>query len=209
MDLLKEFLRKELNITDLKITEEFECYNKLLLDWNSKINLISRKLDSVESTILNSIFFLTKYDISKYNNILDLGTGGGIPGIPLSILYPEIQFTLLDSIRKKTLAVEDMILKLKLKNIRIETGRAEDISKEKEYRHKFDLVIAKSVSSLKNLYWWGKDFLKKDGKIICIKGGDISDEIRELGKQTKIIDFDFDDKYKIEDKKIVIINVHK
>ena len=209
MELLKEFLIKELHIEDAQVFEKFELYNNLILEWNEKINLISRKLDSVESTILNSIFFLTKYDISKCKDILDLGTGGGIPGIPLAIINPDINFLLLDSIKKKMLAVEDIITKLKLSNIRIITGRAEELSKEKLFKNKFDIVISKSVSTLHNLYNWGRGFLNKDGKIVCIKGGDVQKENIELDKKikTEIINFDFEEKYKIEDKKIVILKI--
>jgi len=208
MNLLKEFLIKELNINDSDIFEKFELYNKYLLEWNSKINLISRQLTSIESNILNSIFFLSRYDITGSKNILDLGTGGGFPGIPLAILFKNIHIILNDSVRKKTNALEDMTKRLGLKNTEIVCGRAEELSEDKKYYKKYDFVVVKSVSALKNLYAWGNRFLKNDGKIICIKGGDMQKEIKEFGGKVKIgiINFDFEEKYKIEDKKIVILN---
>jgi 16S rRNA (guanine527-N7)-methyltransferase len=209
MQLLKKFLSEELNIPKEDIYVQFERYNKLLMEWNNKVNLISRQLDSIESIVLNSIFFLTKFDLSKYKTIIDIGTGGGFPGVPLAILFPEKEFTLLDSIRKKINALSDITRKLNLKNAVPLWGRAEEISKFKKHNNKYDLVISKSVSTLSNLFNWGKDFLDKNGIMICIKGGDLKEELDGLLNikhiSFDVIDFKFRKEYTIEDKKIVII----
>lgn len=211
MQTLKTFLSEELNIKSEDIFEYFLSYNKYLLEWNSKVNLISRQMKSIESNVLNSIFFLKKFDLSKHKKIIDIGTGGGFPGMPLAILYPEIEFVLADSIRKKINALSDITKKLNLKNINTLWGRAEEISKLKNHHKRYDLVISKSVSTLYNHFIWGKDLLNKKGTILCIKGGDLQKEFDELNKIKGIsceeIGFQFREDYKIENKKIVIIKL--
>jgi 16S rRNA (guanine527-N7)-methyltransferase len=137
----------------------------LLKEWNKSINLISRK--DVEGIwpnhILLSLAFLFKVEIADGARILDLGTGGGLPGIPLSILRPEVAFVLLDSIRKKTKAVEDMVASLELPNVSVICSRAENLNNVTTYKGTFDAVIARAVSGLENLVDWGMSFLKKGG----------------------------------------------
>ncbi|MEZ4821729.1 MAG: RsmG family class I SAM-dependent methyltransferase [Ignavibacteria bacterium] len=115
MNLLKKFLNDELHLDAEIYIEQFIKYETLLLDWNKKINLISRKSTSIEDHILNSIFFLTRYDISGIRSLVDIGTGGGFPGIPLKILYPDLEMVLLDSIRKKIIVVEDIAEQMNFK----------------------------------------------------------------------------------------------
>lgn len=213
MDLLKKFLNEELKIEDETIFDKFLLYNKLLLDWNSKINLISRNSISIETQVLNSIFFITKYNIPRNAIIVDIGTGGGFPGIPLKILRSDLKLLLNDSITKKVNAVKDIVINLGLKETEVICARAETLSKVITSNKKFDVVIAKSVATLDKLYNWTKSFLKDSGKMIFIKGGDIAKEIENLNSKnkkisTEIIEFNIDSVYKIEDKKIVIINNH-
>lgn len=210
MELLQKFLSDELKIKDDKVFKKFVFYNELLLDWNSKINLISRSSTSIETQVLNSIFFLTKYNIKSNFGIVDIGTGGGFPGIPLKILQNGIELVLADSIYKKVNAVSDIVDKLGFKNTKTICGRAETISKEHTYIKKFDIVTAKSVATLDKLYHWTKNFLNEKGEMVFIKGGDIKEEINILKKRNKtlsveVIEYKFDDVYKIENKKIVII----
>jgi 16S rRNA (guanine527-N7)-methyltransferase len=211
MQKLKLFLEKELNISSVKIIEQFKEYERLLLDWNKKINLVSRNTVSIENHILNSIFFLTKFSFKEDSKLIDIGTGGGFPGIPLKILFPSLNITLLDSIGKKIKVLENIISKLELEKINALGGRAEDISKQKEFKNNYNYAVSKSVSSLSDLWKWSKDFLKVDGMMINIKGGDISKETNSLKKmynniKIDIINFQFSDIYGITDKKIVVIN---
>lgn len=209
MDILKRFLSDELHLDPDKYVEKFDLYEKLLLEWNKKINLISRKSDSIEDHILNSIFFLSKYKLDNIESLADIGTGGGFPGIPLKILFPELKLLLVDSIQKKVIVLKDITEKMRLKDIEAVYGRAEDISKDPEYTNKFDCVISKAVSSLDNLYEWGNNFLKPAGEMVCIKGGEINAELESLKKlkynfKTEVINFELG-RYKIEDKKLVVI----
>lgn len=210
MEILNRFIERELNMDSSVFQKEFDLYNELLLEWNKKVNLVSRKTVSIEDHILNSIFFLTKHNIEKAGTIADIGTGGGFPGIPLKILFPEKEITLIDSIRKKVSAVNDIIENIKLEKINAVCARAEEISEKEEFKNKFDTVISKAVAPLDNLYLWGKNFMKRNGEMLCIKGGNIDEELASLNKlkykfDVKVINFNSDKTYKIEDKKLVII----
>jgi len=116
MNLLKKFLEEELSISGERVIKEFNDYNKYLTEWNSKVNVISRKNESIENIVLNSIFFLTKYKFNSRAKVVDIGTGGGFPGIPLKILFPDTEITLCDSIRKKINVVDDIIKQMGLIN---------------------------------------------------------------------------------------------
>lgn len=210
MELLKRFIEKELRKDPSLFINEFVIFEKLLLEWNKKINLISRKSISAEDHIINSVFFLTKYSFENVKTVADIGSGGGFPGIPLKLLFPEISISLVDSIKKKVNVQQDIIEKMELKKIEALCGRAEDLSVMSKYRSKYDVVISKAVSSLDNLYLWGKNFLNSKGEMICIKGGSIEEEISSLLKQNKnlsveVVSFDKLLQYSVEDKKIVVI----
>ncbi|MBK8382149.1 MAG: 16S rRNA (guanine(527)-N(7))-methyltransferase RsmG [Ignavibacteria bacterium] len=210
MELLKRFIEIELKKDSFLFINEFILFEKLLLEWNEKINLISRKSVSAEDHIINSIFFLTKYSFDKVKSVADIGSGGGFPGIPVKILFPEIRITLIDSIRKKVNVQQDITEKMNLKKIEALCGRAEELSVQTKYKSKYDIVISKAVSSLDNLYLWGNKFLNSNGEMICIKGGNIEEEISSLLKLKKnlsveVISFEDLLPYSVEDKKIVVI----
>ena len=214
MKLLESFLQDELKIKDKNVYEKFLQYNKLLMEWNSKINLISRSSESIEAQVLNSIFFLKSYPVTAGSGIVDVGTGGGFPGIPLKILDDSLGVVMLDSILKKTTAVSEIINNLGLNNTSALCGRAETISREPSYIKKFDIVTAKSVATLDKLYGWTKNFLNENGKMIFIKGGDISEEIVLLKRKyrnilVEVIEYRFAKVYGIEDKKIAVIRSSK
>jgi 16S rRNA (guanine527-N7)-methyltransferase len=151
-------------ITDIQLRKTSR-YVALLKEWNKSINLVSRK--DVEGIWLNhillSLAFLFKVDFAAGAKVLDLGTGGGLPGIPLSIVRTDATFVLLDSIRKKTKAVENMVASLELPNVSVVCSRAEDINNLSPYRNAFDAVIARAVSGLEDLVAWGMPFLKIGG----------------------------------------------
>jgi len=203
LDRLQTFLKKELKIEDSDIYEKFEEYNKLLMEWNAKINLVSRKQENIENNIINSIFFLTKYKLPEKFFLADIGTGGGFPGIPLKILYPDSKILCVDSIAKKIMVVNDVVQKMNLKNISGVTGRGEELGKKKEFSGKYDFVTAKAVAPVKEVMKFGKDFLNSKGKYILIKGGDITEELK--GLRYNLINFDGMEEYGVEDKKLVVV----
>jgi 16S rRNA (guanine527-N7)-methyltransferase len=214
MELLKKFLAEELGITSDKVSENFVEYNKYLYDWNSKVNVISRKNDSIENIVLNSIYFLKKYKFNPSAKVLDIGTGGGFPGIPLKIIFPEIDITLCDSIRKKINVVDDVIKQMGLKKAEALCSRAEELKYKNKYGRKFDYVVSKSVAPLDSLFKWGRGVLNGSGVFLCIKGGDMSEEVEDLLKRNRdaeaeVTDFTFAEEYNIEDKKLVTIKIKK
>ncbi len=152
-------------------------FNDLVMEWNTRINLVSRKKSNIYDLIEDSKLFLKHIDFRKELRIMDLGTGGGLPGIVIKIHHPEIHITLIDSIQKKINAVRDITQKLSLENIEIICARAEELAKRPEYRKKFDYIVARSVTTLDDLAKWSKNLLKPGTKLVTIKGADISEEL--------------------------------
>jgi 16S rRNA (guanine527-N7)-methyltransferase len=188
--------KNNFTITDIQI-RLLSRFKSLLLDWNKKINLVSRKSEENlwKGHISLSLSMLFAVEFLPGKRILDLGTGGGFPGIPLAIMLPECSFILLDSTQKKIMAVESMIESLPLPNAQTVWGRAEEINRTPGYQTSFDAVVARSVSNLSNLLDWGIPFLKKEkGKnriqekvcittssLITFKGTEIESEERDAG----------------------------
>jgi 16S rRNA (guanine527-N7)-methyltransferase len=180
-------------------------YNDRLLEWNKKINLVSRRKNDIHDLIEDSKLFFEKIDFQKGVKILDLGTGGGIPGIIIKIYHPEIQLTLLDSIQKKINAVKDIIKKMGMKDVEIICSLAEDITKNTKYLNAFDYVAARSVASLQDIAKWSKDLLKPRGKLITVKGGDISGEIYKTRRLNYVKNIEVTKK---EERLIVVVEYH-
>jgi len=156
-----------------------ELYNY----WNSQINVISRKdIDQLfERHVLHSLGIAKVMQFQPGERVLDVGTGGGFPGIPLAILFPETQFFLVDSIGKKIKVVQEVAKAIGLQNLRAAHTRAEDVP------GKFDFVVSRAVTRLKEFYPWVKGKFNKDSKntlpngILYLKGGDLAEEIAESG----------------------------
>lgn len=181
-----------------------EQYVGRLLDWNRKINLISRQdEDSVwQNHILHSLaplFFLT---LRSPSVVMDLGTGGGLPGIPWKVVLPESQFLLVDATRKKVSAVEQMVGALGLHGIDVRWGRAEELAKDGNLLSHFDYIVARAVAPLKDLISWSRPFLKiattreRPGdntplspSLITLKGGDLEEEIAEARRRGQAFSF--------------------
>ena len=178
-------------VTDKQL-EKFEQLPSLYAEWNEKINVISRKdIENIfERHILHSLA-IAKVCLFKPNSeILDVGTGGGFPGIPLAILFPEVKFTLVDSIGKKIKVVNEVKDALGLKNVYAEQIRVEQVKKS------FDFIVSRAVTQMPEFVTWVKDKISKiqyhdlDNGLICLKGGDLTEELKPLiqgkGKKTKI-----------------------
>jgi 16S rRNA (guanine527-N7)-methyltransferase len=170
--------------------QQFAALDALYKDWNSKINVISRKdIDSLyEKHVLHSLSLAAVIEFSAGINIIDIGTGGGFPGIPLAIYFPDVQFHLIDSIAKKLKVVEGIAGAIGLKNVTTQHIRAEEIK-----NRKFDFVVSRAVAPLKDLWKWSKPLLKKGDKqelpngLICLKGGDLAQEIHDSGLRPRMI----------------------
>jgi 16S rRNA (guanine527-N7)-methyltransferase len=200
-----ELILKYFNEFTPRQLEQFAALEELYKNWNSKINVISRKdIDSLyEKHVLHSLSIATLDGFKPGNAILDIGTGGGFPGIPLAIFYPAVTFCLADSIGKKIKVVEEVVAALELKNVTTKHTRVEDIRNQK-----FDFTISRAVAPLKDLWNWSKPLLRKTAVsrklpqpgpdslsegvslpgLICLKGGDLRQEIIDSGARVKMME---------------------
>ncbi len=190
--------------------EQLGQLKELYAEWNSKINVISRKdMDNFyERHVLHSLAITEFVTFLPGAQVLDLGTGGGFPGIPLAILFPETEFTLIDGTLKKIKVVKEIAEALQLQNITAQQKRVEEWK-----GHKFDFVVTRAVAPLLKLYYWSVPIIKKQhfhatpNGIIALKGGDLIDEIKELPKKSyaELIPIDFYEEAFFETKAIVYV----
>ena len=171
---------------------QFEQLLPLYTEWNQRINVISRK-DINEIYLHHVLHSLSIAAVTNFNagqRIMDIGTGGGFPGIPLAIHFPEVEFLLVDSIRKKLDVVNAVAEALQLKNVKTHWGRAEEV----QPKNGFDFVVSRAVAPLGELWRWARPHIKV-GKhpeselangLICLKGGDLHQEISESGTRPAI-----------------------
>ena len=181
-------------------TQQFEMLLPLYKEWNEKINVVSRKdIDELYlHHVLHSLSIAAYATFSKVTKVIDIGCGGGFPGIPLAIFYPETEFHLVDSIGKKLKVVEEICAAANIKNITTQHTRAEEIK-----NRKFDFAISRAVAPLKDLWFWSKPLLNVGLKtnvpngLICLKGGDLHQEISESRTRPKMLSvYDiFDEEY--------------
>jgi len=199
------------NLTPEQIVR-FEKMDPLYRDWNGKINLISRKdIDSLyEKHILHSLAIAKIIDFRPGTRILDVGTGGGFPGIPLAILFPSCHFVLIDSIGKKIKVVQAVSEDLGLKNVTAIHGRVEDVKEE------FDFVISRAVTTFPAFVGLvKKNILRKPQNalpngIIYLKGGDIQEEIKDYKRNIEVTEIsNFFNEPFFETKKVVYLPVNK
>ena len=180
-----ETLKKWFPDIEQETWEKLHEYTSLLREWNAKINLVSRKdTDRLEVKHLAHCLTITKFlRLMPKARLLDVGTGGGLPGIPLAICYPEARFTLMDSIGKKVMVVEDMVNRLGLQNAEVIRGRVEELPKKKSY----DFVIGRAVTALPTFFGWVQNKIAKGAKhspangILYLKGGDYTEELNSSG----------------------------
>ena len=165
-------------VVDKTKKERFDLFYRLLVDWNSKINLISRNEKNIlDRHFLNSACVAHFIKFNPQDKIADIGSGGGFPAIILKILFPDSNFVLIESIRKKCDFLSQAIVALDLKEIEVINDRAEKISSEKRLNKSFDYVTARAVSQLNDLIVLSRPFLKKEGKMVFLKGKNYTDEI--------------------------------
>lgn len=191
-------------LTDIQ-KEQFAKLDALYHDWNEKINVISRKdIDALYTKhILHSLGIAKIIKFEPGTFVLDVGTGGGFPGIPLAILFPETRFFLIDIIGKKIKVVQAVAEGLELKNVKAEQLRAENVKGD------FDFIVSRAVTNMPDFVSWVKTKIKKNNKhqlkngILYLKGGDLTEELKDFPKATQydLADF-FEDEF-FETKKVV------
>ncbi|SFC42792.1 16S rRNA (guanine527-N7)-methyltransferase [Flexibacter flexilis DSM 6793] len=185
---------------------QFARLQPLYEEWNSKINVISRKdmEHFYERHVLHSLGIAKVMDFKEDTHVLDLGTGGGFPGIPLAIMYPKVQFHLVDSIGKKITVVQAIAEALALPNVKAEQARVESL------RDHYDFVVSRAVAPMTDLQRWTHNKFNKHynnklkNGIICLKGGDLAEELAATGKKSRVFPLNsfFEEEF-FETKKVV------
>ncbi len=201
---MEEILKYFPDLSDIQ-RKQFEKLDFLYHDWNAKINVISRKdIDELYTKhVLHSLAIakIQKFEAGTY--ILDVGTGGGLPGIPLAILFPETRFYLIDVIAKKINVVKAIAEALDLKNVKAEQLRAEYVKGD------FDFIVSRAVTNMPDFVSWIKDKIKKQNKhqlqngILYLKGGNLTEELKDFPKATEYNITDFFEGEFFETKKVV------
>ncbi|WP_294821756.1 16S rRNA (guanine(527)-N(7))-methyltransferase RsmG [uncultured Flavobacterium sp.] len=201
---MDEIIRHFPNLTDTQV-QQFQKLAPLYEEWNAKINVISRKdIDSLYTRhILHSLGIAKVMEFLPGAAVLDVGTGGGFPGIPLAILFPETKFYLIDVIAKKIRVVQEVAHGLALENVRAEQMRAENVNEE------FDFIVSRAVTNMPDFVKWVRDKIKKKqdhelpNGILYLKGGDLAEELQDFPKATlyNLSDYFKDDFF--ETKKVV------
>ncbi|RBA29553.1 16S rRNA (guanine(527)-N(7))-methyltransferase RsmG [Flavobacterium tibetense] len=201
---MDEILKQFPNLSDNQILQ-FQKLQSLYEDWNAKINVISRKdIDELYTRhVLHSLGIAKIIEFRPGSRIMDVGTGGGFPGIPLAILHPEVDFYLIDVIAKKIKVVNEVAIGLGLKNVKAEQKRAELVKQE------FDFIVSRAVTNMPDFVKWVDDKVAKKQNhelangILYLKGGDLTEELAAFPKATQynLSDF-FTDEF-FETKKVV------
>ncbi len=164
--------------------DKIAALGNIYQDWNAKINVISRKdMDFFyERHVLHSLGIAKVCQFKAGQRVLDAGTGGGFPGIPLAILFPETQFHLVDSIAKKIKVVDNAIIGLNLKNVTTQQTRVEDLNNQ------YDFTVSRAVARMLSFYRWVHKQVTSGGSILYLKGGDIDEEMREINRPYDVFD---------------------
>jgi len=221
-DLFLGFARSRGLQLDPVSVEMLKEYVSSLLSWNTRINLISRTTDASDvwvAHILHSISPLFFVDIPADSRLLDIGSGGGLPGIPLAIVRRDMDVTLMDSIRKKTAALENMVHELGLPNVTVVTGRAEDQESSPILSSQFDVITARAVAPLPDLIRWSLPFARHPGVsdgpgskyqtpfLIALKGGSLEEEIEVARVKWKGAAISIEEMYLegLEEKRLVVV----
>jgi 16S rRNA (guanine527-N7)-methyltransferase len=201
---MEEIIKQFPNLTENQLLQ-FQKLEALYQDWNAKINVISRKdIDELYTKhVLHSLAIAKIQPFEPGTYILDVGTGGGFPGIPLAILFPETRFYLIDVIAKKIKVVQAVVEGLGLKNVKAEQMRAENVKGD------YDFIVSRAVTNMPDFVSWIKDKIKKQNKhklkngILYLKGGDLTEELKDFpqAEEYNIAEFFSDDFF--ETKKVV------
>ena len=201
---MDEILKQFPDLTDYQILQ-FQKLEALYQDWNAKINVISRKdIDELYTKhVLHSLAIAKIQPFEPGTYVLDVGTGGGFPGIPLAILFPETRFYLIDVILKKINVVKDVAEALELKNVKAEQLRAENVKGD------YDFIVSRAVTNMPDFVSWIKDKIKKQNKhllpngILYLKGGDLTEELAAFPKAKEYNISEFFENEFFETKKVV------
>lgn len=181
MEKLKAFLKDNSLPFDDFILDRFKCYMELVLDWNQRVNItaIKNPVEFEEKHLIDSLSVACFAEFSESKNVIDVGTGAGLPGIPLAIIFPEKEFLLLDSVGKKLKIVGEIAKELGLKNVRTLHARAEDPAHDTLYREKFDFVVARALANMAVLSEYCIPYARVGGWFVAYKTKAAEEEITQ------------------------------
>lgn len=183
-----EGLKKKAKDLGIELSEkqlsQFQTYYEMLIEKNKVMNLtaITEWDEVVDKHFIDSISLIKAADLESGKKLLDLGCGAGFPGIPLKIVFPELKITLLDSLNKRILFLQDVISELGLTDIEALHGRAEDYARKAEYREQYDYCVSRAVANLTTLSEYCLPYVKKGGQFISYKSGKVKEELKEVKK---------------------------
>lgn len=168
---------------------QFMSYYKLLVEWNQVMNLtaITDFGEVCKKHFIDSLSLVKAYDINAGISVMDIGTGAGFPGIPLKIAFPGLKITLLDSLNKRVGFLQNVIENLKLSNIEVLHGRAEDYAKKEEFREQYDLCVSRAVANLSTLSEYCIPYVKVGGHFISYKSEKLTEELKSADRAINIL----------------------
>ena len=186
---LKEELKSLALPSDDDTLRQFELYMNGVLEWNGKINLtaITEEDDFVEKHYIDSLKLAKLGLLKPGNRVMDLGTGGGFPGVPLAIVYPQTDFILADSLNKRLKVIDELCEEIGISNVSTVHGRAEDLGHNQEYRETFDCCVSRAVANLSTLCEYCLPMVKPGGYFVAYKTGTAEEEIKNAEKAIKIL----------------------
>ena len=186
---LKEELKALALPSDDDALRQFELYMNGVLEWNGKINLtaITEEDDFVEKHYIDSLKLAKLGLLKPGNRVMDLGTGGGFPGVPLAIVYPQTDFILADSLNKRLKVIDELCEEIGISNVSTVHGRAEDLGHNQEYRETFDCCVSRAVANLSTLCEYCLPMVKPGGYFVAYKTGTAEEEIKNAEKAIKIL----------------------
>ena len=176
---------KELNIPyNHETIHKFELYMRGILEWNKKVNItsITEETEFIEKHFIDSILCVPNDEFQSSLNIIDIGTGGGFPGIPLALAAPDKQFVLIDSLNKRIKIINELCETIGINNVTAIHGRAEEIARKKGHRERYDLCVSRAVANLATLSEYCLPFIKQGGYFLAYKGPDLEQELDQSKK---------------------------
>lgn len=189
METLKELILKLNKDNCEEKLNTLECYMERILEWNKSVNLtaVKDREEFIQKHFIDSLLCAGSLEFTEASSICDVGTGGGFPGVPLAVVFPEKDFVLMDSLDKRVRIVRQRCEELGIDNVEVVHGRAEDLARKEEYRDSFDLCVSRAVANMRVLCEYCMPFVKPEGSFIAYKGPGCEEEVRSASKAISIL----------------------